>query len=208
MSALPIPDLATIGDDRGAALVLHPLRRRLLELARTPCSATSAAAVLRMPRQKVNYHLRELARAGLLRRAGQQRKGNLIERRWIAVARGFVIDPALLGAIGPDLRSVADAASASRILALAARAQSEVAQAAQEAARAGKRVSTLSAHAELRFEGPEQRARFAAALEDAIAAVVAKHASPFRSGGRAGAGRPYRLTVTCHPIPPSALSEP
>ncbi|HKE00393.1 MAG TPA: helix-turn-helix domain-containing protein, partial [Planctomycetota bacterium] len=137
MTAAPAPrrDLATIDDDRRAALLLHPIRRRILELARTPCSATSAGEVLRLPRQRVNYHLRELARAGLLRRAGQQRKGNLIEKRYVAVARSFALDPALLGAIGPDLRSVADAASASRVLALAARAQSEVAQAARAAAR-------------------------------------------------------------------------
>ena len=45
---------------------LSPLRRSLLERLREPASATRVAAELGIPRQRVNYHLRELERAGLV----------------------------------------------------------------------------------------------------------------------------------------------
>ena len=41
---------------------LSPLRRQLLELLQEPASATQLAAALELPRQRVNYHLRELAK--------------------------------------------------------------------------------------------------------------------------------------------------
>jgi DNA-binding transcriptional ArsR family regulator len=55
---------------------LTPLRRRLLELLRVPTSATELAATLGLPRQKVNYHVRALEAAGLVRLVEErQRRG-------------------------------------------------------------------------------------------------------------------------------------
>ena len=81
-------DVAAVGDVRkAAALLAHPLRPRIVALAREPASATELATRLRLPRQRVNYHVRQLARTGFLRRAGQIRKRNLIEQRYVATAR-------------------------------------------------------------------------------------------------------------------------
>ncbi len=195
-------ELESIRDEGRAAQLLNPLRSRILDLAREPMSSTELAAHLDIPRQKANYHVRELARAKLLRPAGQRRKRNMIERRWVTTARSYVISPELLGPLAADVGQLRDRFSASFLLALAQRLAAEVSRAAAHAAEEDRRLSTMSIHAALRFERLEQREAFAVDLEEAVAAVIARHSSPFTAAdGTEGPGRPYRLVVGCHPIP-------
>lgn len=197
-----------VHDPAGAAALLHPLRRRILEALGEPDSAAGLARRLHLPRQRVNYHVRELARAGFLERAGQRRKRNMIERRYVAKARGYVLSPELLGRLGADRRQVEDTFSASYLLALTSQVQSELGRASEEAAAKGKRLATLSISSELRFESAEQRAGFAKALERAIVDVIGRFASPAcLADGHPGPGRPYRLVLGCYPIPPQRKTE-
>ena len=69
---------------RAALLVQHPLRARILNVARAPMSPSAIAAELGETRQKVNYHVRQLRRAGFLRAAGRRRKRGLVEQRVVA----------------------------------------------------------------------------------------------------------------------------
>jgi DNA-binding transcriptional ArsR family regulator len=197
-----------VHDPASAAALLNPLRRRILEALREPDSAAGLARRLRLPRQRVNYHVRELARAGFLERAGQRRKRNMIERRYVAKARGYVFSPELLGRLGADRRQVEDTFSASYLLALTAQVQSELGRASEEAAAKGKRLATLSLSSELRFESAEQRAEFTKALERAVIDVIGRFASPAQlADGNPGPGRPYRLVLGCYPIPPKSKAE-
>jgi hypothetical protein len=98
--------------------------------------------------------------------------------------------------------------SASHLVALASQAQAELATVMEAAGAQGKRVSTLSVSAEMRFESAEQREGFARALQSALTKVVAEHSAPVtRRDGSAGTGRPYRLVVGCYPVPKHAASE-
>jgi hypothetical protein len=205
-----IPDVETITEGpRAAVLVQHPLRPRILSLAREPASATQIAAALGEARQKVNYHVRQLHRAGLLKPAGRRKKRNMVEQRFVATARAYVLAPQLVGPLAADAARVADAMSAAHLVALASQAQAELAAVMGVASVQGKRVATLSMSAELRFESAEQREDFARALQAALTRVVAAYSSPMtRRDGSAGAGRPYRLVVGCYPIPKRAGSEP
>ncbi len=72
-------------------------------LAREPICAAELARRLALPRQRVNYHVRELERAGFLRPAGRQRKRNWIEQRYVATARSYVLSPEILGPLGARL---------------------------------------------------------------------------------------------------------
>lgn len=69
---------------RAALLVQHPLRSRILNVARAPMSPSAIAAELGESRQKINYHVRQLRRAGFLRAAGRRRKRGLVEQRVVA----------------------------------------------------------------------------------------------------------------------------
>src|SRR5271155_1068663 len=144
-----------------AAALLHPLRLRILDALREPDSASGLARRLRLPRQKVNYHVRELARAHFLERAGQRRRRNMVERRFRTTARNYVLSPDLLGRLGLPREQAEDAFSVAALLGLMARGQSELGRASREASEKGKRLATLSVSSELRFESAEQRARFA-----------------------------------------------
>ena len=191
-----------------AAALLHPLRLKILDALREPDSAAGLARRLRLPRQKVNYHVRELARTHFLERAGQRRRRNMIERRYRTTARGYILSPELLGRLGVPHAQAEDAFSAAYLLGLLSLGQSELGRASREAAAQGKRLATLSINSEVRFESAEQRAKFTTELQRAVLEVVSRYASPYtHADSSAGPGRPYRLILGCFPIPPKIEAE-
>lgn len=203
MNATAAPELECVEDLERASILLNPQRLEILGRLRSPGSAAGVAGQLGVPRQRVNYHVRELEEAGLLRRAGRRRKRNLIEQLYVATARSYLLSPALLGPLTAAWRKPADEWSAAYLLAVTARLQGDLVRAAREAGEQGKRLATFSMDAELRFEGPDQRRAFAEALREAVTRVVAEHSSPDRRpDGGPGPGRPYRLVLGCCPIPP------
>jgi DNA-binding transcriptional ArsR family regulator len=200
-------DIETVRDVTRARRLLHPVRQRILESAKHPVSATELGRRLGLPRQNVNYHVRELARAGFLRPAGRRRRRNLVEKRYVATAEAYVLLPEVLGPAGPVRAAAADAFSAGRLLTLTAAAQSELSLAGRGAAEQGKRLATLSMDAELRFESADQRAAFARALQDALTDAIGRFSAPAKKpDGAAGEGRPFRLILGIYPIPPEGGS--
>ena len=193
--------IAVVARERAAAAVLHPLRLKILDALREPESAAGVARQLNLPRQRVNYHLRELARAGFLESAGQRRRGNMIERRYVATAKSYVFSPDLLGQLGAPAADVRDTMSAAHLLALVSRAHGDVVRALERAEDAGKRVATFSMTCDLRFETAEQRAWFAEELQRAVLGVIDRVASPATDGAGAPApGRLHRLVVAAYPV--------
>ena len=194
-------DVAAVAEPRRvAALLGHPIRTRIVALARDPASSSDLAAQLRLSRQRVNYHVRLLARSGFLKRAGQRRKRNLIEQQYVATARAYVLAPEVLGPLALQGHHAEDAFSATRLIGLAAEAQADVSRALDAARTRGQRLATLSLDADLRFESPTQRQAFTEALQAAITDVIAKHTAPTTTAeGSEGSGRPYRLLIACYP---------
>jgi DNA-binding transcriptional ArsR family regulator len=194
---------------QAAILLHHPLRLKILAALLEPDSATGVARRMKLPRQTVNYHVRELARARLLVRAGRRRRRHLFEQCYVATARGYVLSPELLGQLAADPAQVADTFSAKYLLGLASKLQSELARSVELAAAAGKRLATLSINTELRFTSSEQRAVFAEELQRALVDVAARRSSPFaKADGSPAEGRPFRLVVGCYPIPPAKDQQP
>jgi DNA-binding transcriptional ArsR family regulator len=197
-----VSELESVGHYRRAALLLHPLRARLLSLARDPSSSTELARRLGLPRQRVNYHVRALEAAGFLRPAGRRRRRNLIEQRYVATARSYVLSPQILGPLTADWRAIEDTASADYMLALAEQVRSDVTRVSEQARQESKHLATVSVKAQFRFETPQQRAEFADAARQALVDVIARHSSPHvLENGRPGRGRPYRLVLACYPVP-------
>src|SRR5271156_3274308 len=94
-----------------AGVLLQPGRLRLLEQLTVPDSAAGLARRLGVPRQKLNYHLRELEREGFLELIEERRKGNCMERVVRAVARAFLIAPQTGDRVTADRFSAAYLAS-------------------------------------------------------------------------------------------------
>ena len=187
--------------DQAAALLVHPLRLKILAALLEPDSASGIARRMHLPRQTVNYHVRALARARFLTRAGRRRRRRLFEQCYVTTARGYVLSPDLLGSLAAHPAQLQDRFSADYLLALASAIQSELGGVAERAERAGKRFATLSLNSEIRFTSAEQRTRFTKELHIAIAGILARHTSPHTTAnGSAGDGRPFRLVIGCYPI--------
>jgi DNA-binding transcriptional ArsR family regulator len=199
------PELATVSDPRQAGLLLHPLRARLLALAREPASSSDLARRLGLPRQRVNYHVRALEAAGFLKPAGRQRKRNMIEQRYVATARAFVLSPNVLGPVGADWRDIGDPASAEYLLALTEQVREDLVLVREDARTEGEAVSTVSLKSQFRFESAGQRAEFSREIREAIVGVIARHTNPNRlDNGQPGRGQPFRLVLACYPAPSEA----
>jgi DNA-binding transcriptional ArsR family regulator len=188
-------EIEHIRDPARAAALLDPIRLEILALAREPASATAIANHLDASRQKVNYHVKQLARARLLRKAGTRRRRNLIEQRYVASARAYVLVPELIAPFDASSADIDDRASAAYLVALTARTQAELARVFAQAGR--QKLATLSMTAALRFRSAAQRAEFAHNLRDAVADCIDRFTAPLRSSR----GRPFRLMLGCYPIP-------
>jgi DNA-binding transcriptional ArsR family regulator len=177
-----------------AATMLHPMRLRILHALREPGSASTVARQLGLARQKVNYHLRELEKAGFLEEIEERRAGNCIERIVRAKATHYLIDPEVLGTLAADGGSVEDHVSSAYLIALAAGAIRDVAALQQRAVKSRKRVPTFALQADVRFASAEERRQFTEELANAVAKLVAKYHDDETPGGRA-----YRFLVGAYP---------
>lgn len=197
----PARALRVLDDAQDLAAALSPLRRRLLgELGRTPDSAVGLARRLGLPRQKLNYHLRALERAGFLELQEEHQRRGCVERRLRVAARAFVIDPALLGALGGDPSAVQDRFASSYQIATAARLLRELAELTRGAERARKTLPTITLEGEVRFANAERRAAFAEELASILAGLVQRYQDD-SPGSRA-----FRLVLAGHPAPKGARS--
>ena len=187
--------LGVITRDDDAETLLDPTRRRILEHLQTPGSSTSVAARLGLSRQSVNYHVRALEKAGLLEEVERRQRRGVTERIVRATAAYYLISPSALGALGRAEAASPDHFSATFQVAVAARTIREVAELAKRARDAGKRLTTLTLDAEVRFASPAAREAFANELVNTVNKLVAKYHDDQSSDGRT-----YRFFAAAHPI--------
>lgn len=191
MSALP--QLEVIRSTAQARTLLGGNRRALLEALVEPDSASGLARRLRLPRQRLNYHLKLLERDGLVELVAERRKGNCVERVVRATARAFVISPEALGET-PSTSAPGDRASVGALVGAAADAIRRVAALDARARQAGKRVATLTLDTEVRFASAESRASFVEDLVTLTGRLVARYHEETGKGGRR-----FRLLTMVHP---------
>lgn len=187
-------DLKVIDDPATAEVSLDPIRARLLAELAQPASATSLAARLDLPRQRVNYHVKALEQHGLVELVEERRKGNVTERILRATAASYVISPAALAAVQPDPSRSPDRLSARWLIALASQLVRDVGELIAGATKARKRVATFAMDGEVRFASAADRAAFAEELASTVTALVGKYHD--EKGER---GRDHRVVVAIHP---------
>ncbi|MEU7900355.1 helix-turn-helix domain-containing protein [Nonomuraea sp. NPDC049152] len=187
-------DVTVIEDPAAAEASLDPIRARLLAELADPNSATTLAAKVGLPRQKINYHLKTLEKHGLVELVEERRKGNVTERVMRATASSYVISPRALASVQPDPSRAPDRLSARWLLAIAARLVSDVGLLITGAAKARKRVATFAIDGQVRFASAADRAAFAEELTHAVSALVSKYHDESAEGGR-----DHRVIVAVHP---------
>jgi len=187
-------EIAVIAEPEAARSALDPVRARLLAVLAEPASASSAAKMVGLSRQKANYHLHELEQHGLVELVEERRRGNMLERVLRASAASFVISPAALAELAPDPGHSPDQISARWLLALAARLLREMGELVRGARAAGKPLATFAIDGEVRFASAAERAAFADELGLAVRELVAKYHDEKAPGGRR-----HRVVIALHP---------
>lgn len=170
---------------------LTPLRRQVLEALREPGSAVTLAPVVGETRQAINYHLRELEKAGLVELVEERPRRGFTERVVRATARAVLVDPEVVGDLATATQ---DRFAADMLIAAAARTVGHVAEMREKAQAAGKRLVTFAIEADVAFETPADIERFANELADHIAELARKYESP-------QARRRFRVIAGGHPSP-------
>lgn len=178
--------------DAEALLALgHPIRVKALESLREPASAAEVARRIRQPRQKVNYHLKQLEQAGLVKRSGERRTGNFVETLYQSAASSFVVSPEVTWA-DPRRASVLRAQlSLGELVRLGEQLQADAIALLDRAAFEGATIASASVGAEIRFATEADRAAFLSEYLSAVGRLVDRYA--------AATGEPYRLMVAAYP---------
>lgn len=189
------PALAVIEHRDGVAALLPTLRREILNHLHTePDSATGLSRKLGLARQKVNYHVRTLERAGFLELAAEQKRRGCTERHFRPTASAYLISPELLGDFGADTKDLRDRFSSAYLITLAAQLVRDVARLRRGADEAGKRLATFALRVDVRFRSPAERTAFAEELAGAVARLAARYQD------NSAASRPYRFVIGGHPV--------
>jgi DNA-binding transcriptional ArsR family regulator len=195
----PQSDLEVVVDPERAAALMHPPRRRVLEALGEPGSAATLARSLSLPRQRVNYHLRELAERGLAERGlvelqEERVNGSCTERIYARASRTYTISDAALGPLAGAPEAVLDRFSAAYQIALAARTVGELGKLQAGAAAADQKLASLALDTEVRFSSPRH------AFSEELSALVADLIGRYHDE-RAEKGRTYRLHLGAYPKP-------
>jgi DNA-binding transcriptional ArsR family regulator len=188
-----VTNVEILQDAQRVRVGLGPVRRQILETLGEPDSATGLAKRLGMPRQKVNYHLRELERAGLVELHDQRQRRGLTERRLRTSARAWVVDPTLLGPQPHGPEQLKDRYSSAYQVQAAAQLIGEVATQREKARAANQRLATLTLETEIAFASPRDFRAFSEDLQLAIAQLVERY--------HRASGRRHKLLVASHPAP-------
>ena len=186
--------VGVLAGQQDLAAVLSPVRRMLLENLKEPDSATGLARKLGLPRQKINYHLRQLERAGLVQLEEERQRRGCVERRVRVTARAFVISPEFLEGLAANPDNIQDRFSSAYLVASAARVVSEVASLRERASRAKQKLATLAIETDVSFDSPAAFKNFSEELANEIARLAAKY-----NQSADAASRRFRVVVAAHP---------
>jgi hypothetical protein len=141
----------------------------------------------------VNYHLKELDRAGLVRRVGERRNRNFVESLYRSVARTFVVSPRVAWGNPRRVRAMREQLSLETLVHLGERLERDAVALLDRAAFEGEEVASSSVEVEIRLAGEEDRARFLKEYLAAVRPVIERH--------QRAEGDRYRVVLAAYPDP-------
>ena len=182
-----------VEDAESLQVLAHPLRLRVLEELRTPQSAAAVARAVGEARQKVNYHLKELERVGIVRKVGERRSGNFVEALFQAAAPTIVVSPRASWADDRRGEALRSQLSLENLVLLGERLGRDAAVLLDRAAFDGEEIASAAVEAEVGFADEKARSEFMKEYLKAVGPLLRKH------GARAGAR--YRVVLAVYPDP-------
>lgn len=180
-----------VRDPETLQALAHPIRVQVLDALREPASAATVARRIGLPRQKVNYHLKELERAGLVRQIEERRVGNFVEALYAAVARTFLISPEVAWSGPRRMETLRSQHSLETLVLLGERLQRDAAGLLDRATFDNEQIASASVSAEVTFAHEEEREAFLSEYLEAIAPLLQRYGSKD--------GAPYRVVLAAYP---------
>jgi len=184
-----------LADPGRVAALLPPIRRKLLHNLDQPDSASGLARKLGITRQKINYHLRELERAGFVELAEERQQRGCTERLVRVTSRALLISEDFLGRFAANPDQIRDTFSSAYLIAAAGRAVRDCATLRQRADHAHQKLATLAIETEISFQSAGDFKAFAEELAEHAARLAVK----YNRSGTPGARR-FRVLLASHPI--------
>jgi DNA-binding transcriptional ArsR family regulator len=186
------PARVTVLDDPDqVAALAHPMRAAILDALRSANSASGVARQIGETRQRVNYHVRALLEAGLIRPAGERRTGNFVEQLYRSVGGTFVISPRLAWSDARRVAALRAQLPLEHLVSLGERLQHDAVGLLDRAAFDGVEVPALAVEAEVSFPDAAARKAFLDEYMAGLEPLLARH------GGRTGEA--FRVAVAVYP---------
>jgi DNA-binding transcriptional ArsR family regulator len=169
----------------------HPLRVRILEALREPGSAATVARQVGEARQKVNYHLKELERVGLVAPVGERRSGNFIETLYESVARSFLVSPRVAWSDRRRVDTLRQQHSLERLVMVGGKLERDAISLLDRAAFDGEQIASAAVEVDVQFADEKDRSAFLDAYLEAVRQLCDRYGSH--------EGLPYRVVMAAHP---------
>jgi DNA-binding transcriptional ArsR family regulator len=194
-TTIPARYIDVVSAPERVSALLSPIRRRLLKSLAEPNSASGLARRLGLPRQKINYHLRELERAGFVELHEEIQRRGCVERMVRVTARTYTISHDFLEGLAVNPDSIRDRFSSAYLIAAAGRVVRDVAVLRERAASVEQHLATLAIETEVSFGSPSGFNAFAEELASAIARLAVKY-----NQEHSRASRKFRVVIGAHPV--------
>lgn len=180
-----------IDDVDRAAVLLKPLRIRLLQLLAEPRSLAELAADTGETPQKLHYHVKVLEGAGLVDKVDERRSGPMIESLYQASARSYWLAPQIIEQAGGHRRAEDDL-SLAYLLGLAEEMQGDLGRLGEVAM--VEDVPSLGLDLLVHL-APQRRAEFARDVQEMFQSLAERYGLR----GDEAAGETFRVVLACYP---------
>jgi len=184
-----------IAEAERAHILLHPARLQILQELVEPSSPAALSKKLGLPRQRVNYHLRELESQDLVELKEERIKGSVTERIYQRKGTAYTLSPAALGSLQIKAEDIQDRFSSNYQIARASQIIEELRCLQIGALEANKKLPTLSLDVDIRFSSAQDRNNFANELAACVQTLVEKYQDDSNKG------RWFRFYVGGYPKP-------
>jgi DNA-binding transcriptional ArsR family regulator len=176
-----------------AKTLMNPVRIQLLQMLAHPQTCAEVSERLGLAQQRVNHHLKELLKAGLIRIAKTRRVRNLLEATYEAAGKAYWVSPSLLRPEA-DSKKFRDQFSLHNLLIMTEAVQEEVGLLLEKSET--ENVPSIGINGTILLSGEEERNQFSKDLLNALEQVINK----YQKGAAQDATR-YSMNLMCYPKP-------
>lgn len=189
-------DVFYIDDVDQATTLLKPIRLEILQRLDESRSCAELADYFGSTPQKIYYHVKELERAGLVRKVAEKRVRGTIEGFYQAQARSYWLAPQLVSQIGSE-QAASDQSSLRVLLDLAAEIHDDIGHLGNRSA-SGESIPSLSLSAQITLPDATRRAAFLAELQTVFKQLATKYGTPSDEVAITDE-QGFRLVLMCYP---------